>query len=143
MAHLRSHLRPLLALPLLLAATAGQAADSDDITRLMLQHFDRPDARLAAGPVVVAGDWAVADWSQGAKGGRALLHQQDGHWHLTLCGGDALRQAADLARLGPPEAVAGALAAALAQAEAAETPARLALIASFGDVMAMGGEAGQ
>jgi hypothetical protein len=48
---------------------------------------------------VVSGDYAVADWLQDNRGGRALLRRDIDGWHTLMCGGaqfktpQALRQA--------------------------------------------------
>ena len=83
-------LRTLLAAGLVAASLAGtaavRAADASDepaIRHLMLAMFDKPDARLDVGPVVVVDDRAVAGWTQGEMGGRALLRRKPtaaGRW---------------------------------------------------------------
>ena len=51
------------------------ASAADAIVALLRHSFDRPDAPLAVEPVVVNGDDAVAGWSQGGTGSRALLRR--------------------------------------------------------------------
>ena len=57
----------------------------------MMGIFDQPNNRLKVNPVVVEGDYAIAGWSQGDKGGRALLVSSQGKWVIQLCAGDALK----------------------------------------------------
>jgi hypothetical protein len=71
-----------------LAEPAG--ADATAISQLLHGTFDRPNESLSVGPVVVSGDHAIADWSQGDMGGRALLRRKQGGWVVTLCAGDAI-----------------------------------------------------
>jgi len=118
----------------------GHAAEGDTaaIQHLMMATFDRPDAPLMVEPVTVSGDIAVAGWAQGDMGGRALLRRKDGAWVLTLCSGDALKEAAALERFGLAPAEAEAMAAAVVAAEAGMDPAIVAKFASFDGVVMMG-----
>lgn len=128
------------ALMLSVPAGSGSAGAEDDAIRAVLMAaFDRPDQRLVVEPVVVAGDHAVADWSQGATGGRALLRRAvhgaiegaiDG-WIIVLCSGEEIRSADALVRTGIPRPAAAQLAAALAEAERHVAAERLALFATF------------
>lgn len=142
---LRSLARALsTALMMSIPAGSGFAASEDDAVRAVLMAaFDKPDQRLVVEPVVVAGDHAVADWSQGATGGRALLRRvvhrpieganagsTDG-WIIVLCSGDGIRSADALVRTGIPRPAAAQLAAALTEAERHVAPERLALFATF------------
>lgn len=121
------------------AATVDAVADGDaaPILAHMRATWDRPDAPLEAGPVVVEGDYAVADWTQADKGGRALLRRMDGAWTTWLCAGDGIRDAAGLIEVGVPEAQAKALAERLAVAERQVSRDRLAKMASFAGVVRM------
>lgn len=131
--------RTLAALvPLALAACAADVSrDKVAIADLMRTMFDRPDARLNAAPIVVSGDYAVADWTQGDAGGRALLAHSDAGWRLVLCAGDALRSVDELVSLGVPATDAAALARDLSAAERREPPTRLAVMAAFVGVVRM------
>lgn len=124
---------------LLLLAACGQENDAAAIEALMRATWDRPDAPLDAGPTVVDGDTAIADWTQGQMGGRALLQKRDGHWSVILCAGDGLRDAQTLASLGVAPATARQLVSALAASERTVAPERLALMQSFEGVIRMDG----
>lgn len=65
--------------------------DPEAITAVMKSQFDTPENPLTVDPIVVEGDYALASWAQGEKGGRALLQRRDGVWQITLCGGADLR----------------------------------------------------
>lgn len=126
----------VLALGLLLAACGSPqavetGADVAAIEAQMHSRFDRPDARLDAGPIVVSGNHAVADWTLGPMGGRALFERQDGKWAIVLCSGDALRDAKFLERARVPAAHAEAITRLLHETERNITPERRARMRSF------------
>jgi len=108
---------------LLVAATVGNTAeppaDQAAIRQVMMAQFDKPEARLAVAPVVVVGDAAVAGWSQGDRGGRALLFRKHGKWQIAACAGDALKEAKVLRDAGVSAGDADTLAMNLAKAEGA------------------------
>jgi hypothetical protein len=119
------------------SACAGEDGDAAAIVAQMKLHWDRPDAPLDAGPVAVATGYAVADWTQGDSGGRALLARRGDGWAVIFCGGDALRSAAGLSGVGVPDDEARELAAELAAAEADVAPARLEAMARFNGLIPM------
>lgn len=124
----------ILALALFLPAAAcspSQDREAAAITAVMRGLFDKPGMPLDAGPVAVSGGHAVADWTQGAMGGRALLERRRGKWVIRLCSGDSLRDAAVLRAAGVPAADAAAIVAGLAEAEQAVSGERLKRMASF------------
>lgn len=116
--------------PLLAEPAAG---DEAAIRQVLMSTWDKPGAPLAVEPVVIEADHALAGWSQGARGGRALLARQpDGRWTVQVCGGDTLLDSASLERSALPPATARALAAATVRAEAKLPAARRALFSTFG-----------
>lgn len=117
----------------------NDAADQKAIRQVMLKTWDRPQNRLEAGPIAVSGDRAVADWSQGQRGGRALFARRDGEWVVTLCGGEGLRTETGLMRAGISKNVAEELANELRMAERAVPAERLAKMASFAGEIRMDG----
>jgi hypothetical protein len=139
---MRTYLRAA-ALAALLAPPMAMADDAGEITHLMMATFDTPATPLVVEPVTVHGDLAIAGWVQGGMGGRALLRHEDGSWELSLCAGDALRQAAGLQQLGLPPGEAKTLAAAVVAAEAGLDPAVLAKFASLEGVVTKGEVGGQ
>lgn len=118
-------------------AAAHDGGDADAIRHLMMDTFDKPEARLLVEPVVVEGDIAVTGWAQGDMGGRALLRRKDGHWTLVLCAGDALKDPAALAQLGLAPEAAARLAAAVVAAEAAVDAATVAKFSLFEGMVMM------
>lgn len=125
------------------AAPTGDAAV--DITAKLKAMFETEGHPLAVEPVVVAGDWAIAGWTQDGRGGRALLKRKGEGWSIHLCSGDSLREADVLTKIGIPASDAEHLAHHLAEAEKPLPAETLALFASFeGTVLVEGadGEAG-
>lgn len=120
-------------------ATTGDAAV--DITTKLKAMFETEGNPLAVEPVVVAGGWAIAGWTQDGKGGRALLKRKGEGWSIHLCSGDSLREAEVLTRIGISAPDANDLAHHLAEAEKSLPAETLALFASFeGTVMVEGAE---
>jgi len=119
---------PVLALLLLAGCFQNIVLDEGKVREATQDHFGSALAPIEIGPVVVSGDHAVADWTQGDFGGRALFQRDGSGWMLLLCSGDSIRRAANLARAGVPAFNAGRIADQLATAEArmpAERRARL------------------
>lgn len=118
-------------------AAATPADDVAAITHLLMATFDKPEARLAVAPVVVQGDQALAGWTQGERGGRALLQRHHGAWQVAVCGGDGLTDPRLLANAGLAAAEARALVASLTQAEARLPPAQRAKFSTFDGLVRM------
>jgi len=118
------------------AADGGTAA----IRKLLIDRFDKPEARLVVAPVVVRGRHAVAGWVQGERGGRALLLLEHGKWKLVACAGDAFKEAAELEQAGIAPADARSLAKSLAAAEAKLPAEQVRKLSLFEGVMPMDAE---
>ena len=69
-------------------AAAADSADQTAIATLLHETFDRQNAQLTIAPIVVVEDYAVAGWTQGEMGGRALLRKKAQQWSLILCAGE-------------------------------------------------------
>ncbi|MBX3428393.1 MAG: copper uptake system-associated protein [Hyphomonadaceae bacterium] len=113
--------------------------DQDDIAAIeavMRATWDRPEAPLDAGPIAVSGDYAVADWTQGDMGGRALF-RRDGSWKVVLCSGDGLRTTEGLQSVGVPARDARNLEVALTRLERDVSGERLAAMSLFAGVVRM------
>jgi len=94
-------------------------------------HFGSPRFPIEIGPIVISSDHAIADWTQGDFGGRALFERGTYGWSLVLCSGDSIRRAENLRRAGVPDFNAGWIAERLAAAEATLPPERLARMKRF------------
>jgi periplasmic copper chaperone A len=119
------------------AAAVERADPQAAIPLVMKAIFESPGKPLSAGPVVIAGNWAIADWSQDKKGGRALLKDDGTGWAIYLCSGSSLGDAKALRQIGLTRRDAKSLAASLAKAESGLAANRRALFDSFQGAMLM------
>lgn len=121
-----------LAAALLLASCfSNTVLDKGRVREATEAHFGSALIPLEVGPIVVAGNHAIADWTQGDFGGRALFEREGGSWMLVLCSGDSIRRADNLRRAGVPDFAADIIADQLAKSEAALAPERLARMRRF------------
>ena len=111
--------------------------DREHIIALMKGIFDKPDNPLSVIPVVVSGDNAIASWSQGEMGGRALLWRKDGEWQIRLCSGAGLKDAKMLEGAGISADEASALASQLNTEESKLDPILVAKYDSFQGIVDM------
>lgn len=118
------------------------AKDMQTIVHVMKKQFDQPKSPLRVAPVVVEGNWALAGWLQGDRGGRALLQKPHGQWVIVVCAGDGLRQAAALVQTGMPNDVATALSKKLQTSESRLPADTLKKFASFEGMLRVDGDAG-
>lgn len=118
----------------------AQDKDSDAIKHLLMTTFDKPGAPLTVEQVTLYKDVAVAGWAQSEMGGRALLRKKDDKWVLTLCSGDALKEAKSLQHFGLNAEEADVMAKAVVDAETKLDPALVAKFATFDGAVMMNGE---
>lgn len=133
---------PLL---LLLTALSGGVfaetpTDQHTIEHLMRHTWEHPDAPLEVGPITLEGNHAVAGWTQGERGGRALLSKNDKGWRVVLCTGDALLDPATLRSAGLSADAASHMSQAVRQAESTLPESRVKQFALFEGVMNVGAE---
>ncbi|PIT72147.1 MULTISPECIES: copper uptake system-associated protein [Limnohabitans] len=124
------------------SSKVSPAKDMQTIVHVMKKQFDQPKSPLQVAPVVVEGDWALAGWLQGERGGRALLQKRHAHWVIVVCAGDGLRQADALVQTGMPNDVATALSKKLQTAESRLPADTLKKFASFEGMLRVDGDAG-
>ena len=113
------------------AATAPAGTDAEQIREVMKKQFDQPDAPLIVEPVTAQGNNAVAGWTQGAKGGRALLRKDKGRWTIAVCAGDGLTRTEVSHLAGLSRAAADTLSRAVLSAESHLSTEKKALFSSF------------
>ena len=123
----------------IVTATAHASVTSEQaaIVHLISKTYDRPDAKVQIAPIVVEADYAIADWTQGDKGGRALLQKSQSQWEILLCGGAGLKTVSGLVSTGIPSKQAKALAQKLKIAEKSLSASHLKQLDSFGQIVHM------
>ena len=125
--------RWLLTAALGLSSLLATAAPGDEqaIASVLKKQFDKPDAPLNVSPITVEGDHALAGWTQGQQGGRALLKRHGTSWDVLVCGGDDLQRAALLTEAGVEAGAAQRLTRASAAAEARLPAAQRQMLSLF------------
>lgn len=94
------------------------ATDEAAIRQVLKSTWDKSESPLNVEPVVIVSGYALAGWTQGARGGRALLSKQtDGSWTVQACGGDGLKEVKTLEQSHLSTATAKSLVSAATQAE--------------------------
>lgn len=126
------------ALLLVTPAAAENSPEAAAIAKVMRDTWERPDAKLAIDPVVAADGYAIASWTQGDLGGRALLQKHGDQWRVVLCSGDPLLEASTAREAGVPAATAERLAASLREAEKAIPAGRRKQLSLFQGLVKMG-----
>ncbi len=126
---MKPFVKAITALLFVCAASVPSLADAADETRGIrssIGHtFDRPDATVVSDPIVVENEYALVDWIQGEKGGRALLRKKDGQWSVMLCSGDGIKRTETLVNAGVPQSIAETLVGKLARAESDLPPSQV------------------
>jgi hypothetical protein len=133
---------PMLLLLATLSAgvLANTKTDQQSIEHMMRHTWERPDAPLDVGPVTVDGDYAVAGWTQGERGGRALLSKNEKGWRVVLCAGDSLLDPTTLRSAGLAPDAATHMSQAVTQAEKTLPQSRVKQFALFKGVMKVDAE---
>lgn len=135
LAALIAHTWMALVLPVLGAIHCSLPAraqdDAHEIRTLIGATWDKPDSKVITDPISISGDHAVASWTQGERGGRALLRREAKGWAVVLCSGDPLKSASMLEEAGVPLSDAQRIAEGLTEAEARVPAARRAQFSLF------------
>lgn len=128
-----AHVASLVVAAALLASACGSSKNKSEeaIASVLHARFDKPGAELIIDPIAADGAFAVAGWTQGEGGGRALLQKGGKGWFVVLCGGESLRTMQGLIRLGVPQHQAVAIVKELAREEKKLSADRLARMARF------------
>jgi hypothetical protein len=117
-----------------------QISDEAQISNLIRTTWEKLGQPMSVAPIAVSGIYAVAGWSETARGGRALLKKSDGRWRVILCAGDGIRTASGLTAAGIPSATAETLARQIAEGEAKLPSDQVAKFSLFEGEIHMGGE---
>ncbi|WP_144289982.1 copper uptake system-associated protein [Ideonella sp. A 288] len=122
--------------------TATDHAFADAIRDVLMDSFDKPEARLTVAPIAVIGIHGLAGWTQGDRGGRALLRRSGHGWVVVACGGDGLKELDVLRDAGLPAVDAVALVRAMDVAEARLPAEQRALFSTFDGLLRLDGPPG-
>lgn len=126
------HIAFVLFLLLTLHANISMADDEQSqITHTIKSQWEKPNAPLQVEPIVIVHNFAIADWFQQEKAGRALLHKQSNHWSVVVCAGDALKEIDSLVNSGVPEEEARKLNEAINKAEQQLSVTQLTKLSDF------------
>ena len=114
------------------AARHGETESAEPSVRAIIgKTYDTAERMVETAPIVVRGDYAIAAWIQGHRGGCALMQRRDGAWQIAVCGGEAFRTVDGLKSAGVPADAAVQLVALLTRAEGSLAVDRVKLFDSF------------
>lgn len=113
------------------AAVIADTTDEAAVKAALRAEWDKPNHPLKVPVVIVRGEFAIADWIQAPRGGRALLRENHHQWQTLLCGDVNLTKQKHLMDAGVPAADAEYLSAALLAAEMNLTAEDKTLVNSF------------
>jgi hypothetical protein len=114
------------------ALSAETLTDEAKIQAIIGKTYDKPNNKVNTTPISAIDDFAVADWTQGDRGGRALMKRINGNWEILACGNDGLKDTKSLVKAGMSEKTASAILKKLSDLEKSEDPKRLAKFNLFG-----------
>jgi hypothetical protein len=116
----------------LLSITVKADSSAEELIALTIKNqWETPHHLVEIPAIAVGKQYALADWMQGERGGRALLRLSEGKWQTLMCGSAQLKSSQSLERAGVPSAEAKQISENLAAKEANLSAAKLVLIESF------------
>ena len=115
-----------------------EAESQEKIKALISKTFDQPNLKVQTTPIVIEGKVAIADWTQGQKGGRALLRRKHADWEIIACGGAGFKDSSSIAAAGISKGIAQNITAKLSTAEASLSAQKIKQLDSFDGVVTMG-----
>ena len=120
------------------AHSQTEAESQERIKALISKTFDQPNLKVQITPIVIEGKVAIADWTQGQKGGRALLRRKHADWEIIACGGAGFKDPSAIASAGISKEIASNITAKLKTAEAVLSAQKIKQLDSFDGVVTMG-----
>ena len=115
-----------------------EAESQEKIKVLISKTFDQPNLKVQTAPIVIEGKVALADWTQGQKGGRALLRRKHADWEIIACGGAGFKDSGAIAATGISKEIANNITVKLKTEEAKLSPQKIKQLDSFDGVVTMG-----
>lgn len=120
-----------------LAHQQTEKVSQEKIRTLISNTFDQPNLKVKTNPIVIEGKVAIADWSQGQKGGRALLRRKHDEWEIIACGGSSFKDPGGITAIGISKEIAQNITAKLNEAESKLSPQEVKRFDSFDGVVNM------
>lgn len=114
-----------------------EAESQERIKALISKTFDQPNLKVQTSPIVIVGKVAIADWTQGEKGGRALLRRKHENWEIIACGGAGFKEPQGITAIGISKEIANNITAKLKDAEAKLPAQKIKQFDSFDGVVNM------
>lgn len=109
----------------------AEASPADEVTSAIKKQWAKPNKPVDV-PVVAVGErYALADWIQGAQGGRAALHLEHGEWVTLMCGNENMKSVQTLESIGMAKEEAVKISRSLALQEVSLTEKQMVAIDSF------------
>lgn len=108
-----------------------QQKAKEKIIQAIKMQWDQPQHPVSVPVVAISVPYAVADWMQDARGGRALLKLNDGHWQALACGDAQIKSVFKLEKMGVPKAHAEEIVQQLSIQETQLSQVELSTINSF------------
>jgi hypothetical protein len=121
-----------------LAHSQTEPESQEKIKALISKTFDKPNLKVQITPIVIEGKVAIADWTQGQKGGRALLRRKHADWEIIACGGAGFKDPSAITAAGISKGIAQNISAKLKTAESSLSPQKIKQLDSFDGVVTMG-----
>jgi len=132
---------PIKKLAIILLLLVSNIAHADEIEtqqkakkhiiQAIKMQWDQPQHPVSVPVVAISVPYAVADWTQDARGGRVLLKLNDGHWQALACGDALIKSVFKLEKMGVPKAHAEEIVQQLTLEEAQLSQAEISTINSF------------
>ena len=114
-----------------------EAESQEKIKALISKTFDQPNLKVQTTPIVIEGKVAIADLTQGQKGGRALLRRKHADWEIIACGGAGFKDPSAITSAGISKEIANNITAKLKTAESSLPPQKIKQLDSFDGVVTM------
>jgi hypothetical protein len=112
--------------------SVAASTDQIEIINTISRIYDKPNLKVITSPISINENFAIADWTQGNRGGRALLKKDNGRWAIITCGADELKDLKNLKDAGISPNAAKVLVEQLNQLEKSIDPHQMYLFSLFG-----------
>lgn len=119
------------------AHSQTEVVSQEKIQAIISKTFDLPNLKVKTNPIVIEGKVAIDDWTQGQKGGRALLRRKHDEWEIIACGGSGFKSSNGISEAGISREIAQNITAKLATAEAKLSTQQVKQFDSFDGVVNM------